>query len=183
MMEIKTIRYLPEHISAIEEFQRITHAYDEELKLIWAVLAKISDNISFDTMDEATCDRWAALMGITFADGTSIAEKRIIIKGRWSGGLPYTEPKVREVLTTMLGDHYTMTIDRAAKVITVNIMLSEISNVNLVYNQLRAMVPADMVVNVKIVYNRWRTFAPHTWRELSTHTWRNIYSGAEWQEE
>lgn len=182
MMEIKTIRYLPEHIAAIEEFKRITHAYDEELKLIWAVLGQITKNISFDQMDDATCDRWASLMGISFADGTSLAEKRMTIKGRWASGLPYTEPKLREVLNTMLGSSYSLSIDRVAKTINVSVMLADVKNVDIVYDQIRAMVPADMVVTVSVVYNRWRTFAPHTWRELSTHTWRNIYSGQEWQE-
>lgn len=184
MMKVDTIRHYPSHIAEIEEYQRIAASYDAELKLLWDAISAVEKDQNFDTMDEATAERWAALIGVTLSDTDTLADKRRIIKGRWASGLPFTERKFRELLNSVVGpEYYTLTIDKAAKTVTVNLMLAEIGNVNSVYDLLRSITPASMAVSVQVVYNRWSRFANLTWGDLTSHTWQNIYSGAEWQEE
>lgn len=184
MMDPKTILYFPEHIKNIEEFKRLTHAYDEELKLLWAALRQQETNLDLSAMDEATCDRWAELLGIQYIGSETLADKRRIIKGAWTSGLPYTERKFAEVLDSMIGPNlYTLLIDKTEKSLTVNVMLAEVSNVKAVADLMRAMAPADMTVLVEVIFNRWSTFAPYEWDDLDGYTWEHLYSDPSWQEE
>ena len=184
-MNVDTIHYFPGHIKNIEEFQRISVAYDRELRLIWAVLGAQQENQYFDTMDEDTCSRWEKLMGIQLIGDESIQERRMMIKGRWTTSIPYTEPRFHEVLKAMVGDYYTLSISAQQKLLTVGIFLAQLLKVDSVYELMRAMAPADMEVIVKIIYNRWRRFGGLTWGDLWNHgadTWGDVKQNAKWQE-
>ena len=185
MKTVDTIRYFPEHISNIEEFQRIANAYDIELRLLWQVLGAQYENQYFDTMDEATCERWENLIGIKLIGDETLTERRIAIKGRWTSGLPYTKPKFHEVLKAMVGNYYTLEIDVQQKLLKVGILLAQMFKVNSVMDIMRAMAPADMDVIVRIVYNRWSRFQTETWADTwnnGADTWDDVKQNAKWQE-
>ena len=185
MKNVDTIHYFPEHISNIEEFQKIADAYDTELRLLWAALGLQYRNQYFDTMDADTCARWEKLIGITLVGDETLFERRITIKGRWTSSLPYTEPKFHEVLISMVGeDYYQMTIDVPTKALSVGILLAEVLKVDYVYEIMRAMAPADMTVTVWVVYNRWNRFKNLTWDDLwdeGADTWDDVKANAKWQ--
>lgn len=46
LLDPDTIHYFPQHISSIEEFRRISKAYDKILALVWDELEKYEDNPS-----------------------------------------------------------------------------------------------------------------------------------------
>lgn len=184
MKNVDTIHYFPEHISNIEEFQRIATAYDIELRLLWAALGLQLENQYFDTMDENTCARWEKLIGITLVGDETLFERQIQIKGRWTSSLPYTEPKFHEVLQSMVGNYYTLAISVPDKVLDVGILLAEVLKVDYVYEIMRAMAPADMIVTVRVVYNRWSRFQEETWNTLwnnGADTWDDVKANAKWQ--
>ena len=185
-MPVNTGHYYPPHIKNIEEYKRIIVAYDKELRLLWAALGTQYDNQYFDTMDEATCARWEKLIGIQLVGDETLFERRIQIKGRWTSSLPYTEPKFHEVLQSMVGDYYTLAVSVPDKELNVGILLAEVLKIDYVYEIMRAMAPADMVVNVRVVYNRWSRFQEETWNTLwnnGADTWNDVKANAKWQEE
>ena len=187
MMEVKTIQYLPGHISSIEEYRQICEAYDAELKNIWDALGLQLKNLDMEQMDSDTCDRWASLLGITFLPDGTLADKRRIIRGKMASGLPYTEPKIKEVIASMVGeDFYVWDLDRQGKKLRVGILLAEVLNVGAVQEIVRAMAPADVIVDVYIYYNRWLRFKTETWNTLwnnGADTWNDVKANAKWQEE
>lgn len=182
MKTVDTIHYFPDHISNIEEFKRIAAAYDTELRLVWMALGALYNNQYFDTMDEATCARWEKLMGIIPTDDDTLASRRMTIKGRWTSSLPYTRPKFRDVLNSMVGDHYRMAISVPEKTLDIGITLAGMSKVDYVYEIMRAMAPADMEVTVRIVYNKWQRFLRETWGTLQPYTWGSLHEDARWED-
>ena len=186
MMEIKTIRYLPKHIGNIEEFRQICTAYDEELKLLWGSLETQLRNLNLSEMDADTCDRWAKIFGITFMPDDTLEDKRRLIRGKMTSGLPYTERKIKEVVSTMIGDgYYIWMLDRQGKTLKIGVLLAECMNVDAVRDIIREMVPADMDVQVYIYFNRWERFKPTTWGELwngGADTWNDVKANSKWQE-
>ena len=187
MMTVDTIHYLPEHIKAIEEFKRISHAYDIELRLLWEALGRQLDNQDLIIADEATCDRWARLLGITFLPTDTIEDKRRIIRGKMASGLPYTERKIKEVIASMVGEsYYVWALDRTGKTLRVGILLAECQNTDAVRDIVRAMAPADVDVDVYIYFNRWSRFTGLTWADLwnqGRDTWDDVKANAKWQED
>ena len=186
-MEIKTIRYLPKHIANLEEYKQITHSYDEMLKLLWDALDLQLKNLDMTQMDEATCDRWAKLLGVAFYPGDSIEDKRRIIRGQMASGLPYTERKIKEVITSMLGseDLYVWELDRTAKTLSIGIRLASVQNIDSIRKIVRGMAPADVDIDVYICFNRWSRFQTETWETTwneGADTWSDVRENAKWQE-
>ncbi len=172
---IDTIRYFPQHIADIEEFKCIAKIYDQKLQLIWDHIAQIQANWRFDKMDEMECGRWESMLNIKLTGEETLMDRRRNIKGIWTSGLPYTAKKFKEVLDAMVGaDYYKLDINSKEKTMKVSLMLEAIAKDDYIYNLMRAMAPADMVVIVEIIFNRYRNFRTYTYGELSKYTYEQL---------
>lgn len=172
---INTIQYYPPHIADIEEFKRIAKVYDKKLQLIWDNIDQMQTNRRFDEMDEAECSRWETMLNIRMTGEEALGDRRRNIKGIWTSGLPYTAKKFKEVLDAMIGaDYYKLDINPKGKTMKVSLMLEVIAKDDYIYNLMRAMAPADMVVTVEVIFNRYRNFRTYTYGDLSKYTYEQL---------
>lgn len=168
---IDTIRYFPQHVANIEEFKRIAAAYDKKLQVVWDDLSQMQTNKRFDDMDEEECSKWEQMLKIKITGEETLGDRRRNIKGIWASGLPYTARKFKEVLDAMVGpEYYLLDINQANKTLKVDLMLDVIMKDTYIYNLMRAMAPADMIVTVSIVFNRNRAFKGYTNADLKKYT-------------
>ena len=166
-----TIRYFPQHIANIEEFKRIAVVYDKKLQVVWDDLSQMQTNKRFDDMDEEECSKWEQMLKIKITGEETLGDRRRNIKGIWASGLPYTARKFKEVLDAMVGpEYYLLDINQANKTLKVDLMLDVIMKDTYIYNLMRAMAPADMIVTVSIVFNRNRAFKGYTNADLKKYT-------------
>ena len=185
-MTIDTIKYYPLHIQNIEEFKRIAEVYDKKLEHVWNRLDQIQSNKRFDLMDEAECEYWEKMLRIKLTGEEALDDRRRNIKGIWTSGLPYTAKKFAEVLDAMVGpEHYLLDINKKTKTLKVDLMLDAIMKSDYIYNLMRAMAPADMIVIVSIIFNRNRAFKKFTNAELKAYTnkqlKRNLIPTSTWE--
>lgn len=168
---IDTIRYFPQHVANIEEFKRIAAVYDKKLQVVWDDLSQMQTNKRFDDMDEEECSKWEQMLKIKITGEETLGDRRRNIKGIWASGLPYTARKFKEVLDAMVGpEYYLLDINQANKTLKVDLMLDVIMKDTYIYNLMRAMAPADMIVTVSIVFNRNRVFKGYTNADLKKYT-------------
>ena len=168
---IDTIRYFPQHVANIEEFKRIAAVYDKKLQVVWDDLSQMQTNKRFDDMDEEECSKWEQMLKIKITGEETLGDRRRNIKGIWASGLPYTARKFKEVLDAMIGpEYYLLDINQANKTLKVDLMLDVIMKDTYIYNLMRAMAPADMIVTVSIVFNRNRAFKGYTNADLKKYT-------------
>jgi len=168
---IDTIRYFPQHVANIEEFKRIAAVYDKKLQVVWDDLSQMQTNKRFDDMDEEECSKWEQMLKIKITGEETLGDRRRNIKGIWASGLPYTARKFKEVLNAMVGpEYYLLDINQANKTLKVDLMLDVIMKDTYIYNLMRAMAPADMIVTVSIVFNRNRAFKGYTNADLKKYT-------------
>lgn len=168
---IDTIRYFPQHVVNIEEFKRIAAVYDKKLQVVWDDLSQMQTNKRFDDMDEEECSKWEQMLKIKITGEEPLGDRRRNIKGIWASGLPYTARKFKEVLDAMVGpEYYLLDINQANKTLKVDLMLDVIMKDTYIYNLMRAMAPADMIVTVSIVFNRNRAFKGYTNADLKKYT-------------
>jgi len=168
---IDTIRYFPQHVANIEEFKRIAAVYDKKLQVVWDDLSQMQTNKRFDDMDEEECSKWEQMLKIKITGEETLGDRRRNIKGIWASGLPYTARKFKEVLNAMVGpEYYLLDINQANKTLKVGLMLDVIMKDTYIYNLMRAMAPADMIVTVSIVFNRNRAFKGYTNADLKKYT-------------
>lgn len=168
---IDTIRYFPQHVANIEEFKRIAAVYDKKLQVVWDDLSQMQTNKRFDDMDEEECSKWEQMLKIKITGEETLGDRRRNIKGIWASGLPYTARKFKEALDAMVGpEYYLLDINQANKTLKVDLMLDVIMKDTYIYNLMRAMAPADMIVTVSIVFNRNRAFKGYTNADLKKYT-------------
>ena len=168
---IDTIRYFPQHVANIEEFKRIAAVYDKKLQVVWDDLSQMQTNKRFDDMDEEECSKWEQMLKIKITGEETLGDRCRNIKGIWASGLPYTARKFKEVLDAMVGpEYYLLDINQANKTLKVDLMLDVIMKDTYIYNLMRAMAPADMIVTVSIVFNRNRAFKGYTNADLKKYT-------------
>lgn len=168
---IDTIRYFPQHVANIEEFKRIAAVYDKKLQVVWDDLSQMQTNKRFEDMDEEECSKWEQMLKIKITGEETLGDRRRNIKGIWASGLPYTARKFKEVLDAMVGpEYYLLDINQANKTLKVDLMLDVIMKDTYIYNLMRAMAPADMIVTVSIVFNRNRAFKGYTNADLKKYT-------------
>lgn len=168
---IDTIRYFPQHVANIEEFKRIAAVYDKKLQVVWDDLSQMQTNKRFDDMDEEECSKWEQMLKIKITGEETLGDRRRNIKGIWASGLPYTARKFKKVLDAMVGpEYYLLDINQANKTLKVDLMLDVIMKDTYIYNLMRAMAPADMIVTVSIVFNRNRAFKGYTNADLKKYT-------------
>lgn len=178
------LHYFPRHIAKIEEFKRIAKIYDAQLVLIWDELDRMMENRHMDSMEDAECAYWENLMQIRLTGEETLEDRRRNIKGRWVSSLPYTQKKFREVLDAMVGaPYYKLEINPKEKYLKVSLMLEAISKDNYIYNLMRAMTPADMVVKVMIIYNRYRSFKPYTHQQMAAYTHYQLRTATDFETE
>ena len=122
-------------------------------------------------MDEEECSKWEQMLKIKITGEETLGDRRRNIKGIWASGLPYTARKFKEVLDAMVGpEYYLLDINQANKTLKVDLMLDVIMKDTYIYNLMRAMAPADMIVTVSIVFNRNRAFKGYTNADLKKYT-------------
>lgn len=178
------LHYFPRHIAKIEEFKRIAKIYDAQLVLIWDELDRMMENRNMDSMEDAECAYWENLMQIRLTGEETLEDRRRNIKGRWVSSLPYTQKKFREVLDAMVGaPYYKLEINPKEKYLKVSLMLEAISKDDYIYNLMRAMTPADMVVKVMIIYNRYRSFKPYTHQQMAAYTHYQLRTATDFETE
>ena len=114
-------------------------------------------------------------MGITVNVMDTIEERRRRIRGYYASDLPYTENKVKQVLTAMCGqDGFEMIVNSAIYQVDIQIRLNSMNLVNNVREITRKMIPANMVENVNIIYNIHQRFISFSHANLTNYTHRQI---------
>ena len=182
-MQPNVIGYFPRHIKRMEEFEDIASTYDKMLKAVWDAESSTDDNRHFDTMDAETCSYWEKLMGLTPTSEDTLADRRRAVKAGWMSNAPYTAGKLKDILTTMLTEEgYELVIDKTGKKVSAGIKLAYILKYDYIADLVRRLIPADMISDVYIAYNRWQRFETVTWGELETETWESLQSNRKWQE-
>ena len=137
-----------------------------------------------DSMEDAECAYWENLMQIRLTGEETLEDRRRNIKGRWVSSLPYTQKKFREVLDAMIGEkYYKLEINQQEKYLKVSLMLEAISKDDYIYDLMRAMAPADMVVKVMIIYNRHRSFKPYTHQQIAAYTHYQLRTATDFETE
>lgn len=180
--KVDLIKWLPDHLSRIEEFKQMCSAEDIELQLLWEKLDAVALDMDMYKMSERMCERWEHFFGIRNTALLSLDDRRKLIRGYFTSQLPYTLDKLKATLDSMCGaENYTLEVDPGKK-ITIDIKLVSLYAMSNLQSVVGPMIPAHFQMVINVIYNRWKRFEALTWGELETETWESLYSDKKWQE-
>ncbi len=165
------ISYLPDVIRDIREFREICKAGDDELAELDIRLADIVSDNFIETLTESGCERWEAVMHISPKATDSLADRRFRILAQLNEQLPYTFRGLLRQLSALCGEQgYTVSIDNDNYTLKVLVALEAKNCFDEVARLLERVVPANLIIQLSLKYNRHEVLAAYTHSELSRLT-------------
>lgn len=169
------ISYLPDVIRDIREFREICKAGDDELtELDIRLTGIVSDNF-IETLTENGCKRWEAVMHISPKATDSLADRRFRILTQLNEQLPYTLRGLLRQLAVLCGENgYDVALDNDRYILTVLVALESKKSFDEVARLLERVVPANLIIQLSLKYNRHEVLAAYTHSKLSSLTHEQV---------
>lgn len=102
-MAVDLMPILPEYFRKVLEFKELMRVDGEALEDFEALTGQVRDNNYILTCDEATITWYERLLHITGTAGEAMESRRRMVILRLNQQIPYTMPRLKEILTELLG--------------------------------------------------------------------------------
>jgi hypothetical protein len=137
---------LPNWFSPVEEYKALMEAYGGSLDSLKADLEQIYYNFFIQTADSNTLAVWEKLFNLTVSPADPIEYRRERLLQKFNGKVPYTERDLRDDLTSLFGDEYTLTIDNVNSVMRINVTSARYGAFDLLWDLLWDVVPTHIQI-------------------------------------
>jgi len=119
--------------------------------------------------------RLEKIVGITSKATDTLEERKFRVLAKYNEDVPYTVPKLKELLTTLCGsDGYTLEINSNDFTLKVKVELTSKKNKDAVSELVERVTPVNMLISVELMYNQWQTATSLTWGDASKTTWQEL---------
>jgi len=169
------INYLPEVLREYREFKAITSAEQDEMDTLWDALANaLTDQFIWDATENGV-KRWEAILKIYPKASDSLDDRKFRIIAKINEQSPFTITSLNQQLTNLCGaDGYTSILQNTIYKLIVRVALTRKANYDDVEKLLRRVAPANIDVDLSLLYNQHSLLAGYTHMQLSTYTYNQI---------
>ena len=128
-----------------------------------------------ETLTDNGCKRWEKILDIKPRDTDTLQVRRFRIKARINEDLPYTWRALERVLDTMCGKGaYAMTLYNEEYRLVILLELTVKKLFDEVEQSVKRMIPANLILDVRLRYNTWGQVKVLTWGDLKNRTWKDV---------
>jgi len=169
------IEYLPTVLKDVRSFQAIMHTEQPEIYNYFEQIETAIDNQFITTLTEYGIERWEKILSITPKMTYTLDERRFAILAAVSKSLPYTLRALEQMLTVLCGQNgYEVVLTANEYLLTIKIALAAKNKAHEVNVMAGQLCPANLIINVMLMYNTWGSIRGFTWGQLSKKTWDEI---------
>lgn len=159
----------------IREFKVLSEVESPKHEAVWQAVEDALNDQFANTLTTNGCKRWESIMEIEAKDTDDIDFRRFRILSRLNEQLPYTYRVLALQLKTLCGDDgYIMELQNANYKLIVKVALEAKNQYNDVNKTLRRYVPANIVIDLSLLYNTYEMLEPYTYAQLTTLTYNDI---------
>ena len=171
------INRLPYFLQQIREFKEIMESEQIEMNTLNNNINTILNNQFILSADSLSLKRYENILGIISKDTDTISDKKFKIITRLTEERPYTYERLKKSLTTLCGDDgYTISLDNETYKLTIGVELTQTKEFEDVNNLLNRTVPANIIINLGLIYNQYFKFETYTYDELTSYTYEQLRS-------
>ena len=168
---ISPIKYLPELLQPIQDFQGLNDAYKAELKDLYEACAVLFDDQFISTASETILAKWENHLGILPNATDTLDERRFRILAKLNDTPPYTERYLKNKLVELCSDgEFELEIDIPNYTVRVGVTLNSLANTETINAWLRELLPANLLLSVYQVMARHYELTKYTHEELAQYT-------------
>lgn len=172
-MSKQLLNYAPKILHEVEEYKALYAAEQIEIDGLHASQTDVLNNQFISTCTDGGAKRWENIIGITAKDTETLSDRRFRILSRLNEQLPYTQRILEQQLTTLCGvGGYSLSL--ANQTIKVRVVLTARNNFNDVEYLLERMRPANVVIDLSLLYNQNQMLTGRTHAKLSAYTHEQI---------
>lgn len=165
------IDYLPDYLRDFDEFQKLGIAKDPESNLGWESVKLTIDNMFVESATNIGIKRWESILKISPKGTDSLEDRKFRVLARLNERVPYTETVIREKLAFLCGaDGYSLVVDNKSFTMTVRVALARKSQYNDIEVFLRRAIPANISLDISLLYNQHNNLSQFTHGTLSKYT-------------
>lgn len=176
-MERRLIEYLPPILRGVREYEvALDIAEQPEYEIAWPEAQRLKDNQFVHTMDAYGVGRWERMLGLVRKASDTLEDRRFRILVQLNVTLPYTMQRLRETLDSLVGSGYALALDHNEYTLTVRVALAARAQMEAVEAVLHRMVPANIVIDLSLMYNKHEQLRPYTHAQLAAYTHEQLRS-------
>lgn len=140
------MRQLPEWFKPVLEYIAIMQGYAVELSGYEQTAQQIEQNFFIQTCDLATIQMWERLLHLSVRYGDTIDFRRERIIQKLAQIAPYTVRHLRDRLTDLFGEDYTLEVNARECWIKIFVTSDRYGAVDLLYDVINDLVPTHLYV-------------------------------------
>lgn len=166
--------YLPSFLAELRQFQAIGGAEDGVMEEAESQLRSAGDDFYVETMTETALARWESMLGLSSGNGTELGERRFRLLTYLIPQTPFTMLRLQEMLADLCGeDGYALSWD-GVYTLVVRIALASRVTYSAVVALLERVAPANLVLDISLMYNIQSFVATATHQTLASYTHESI---------
>jgi len=165
------IEKIPPIITNVREMEAILDGQQGVIDDAWKSVKVVLNNQFIEDSDEYGISRWESILGITPKGTDTLEIRRFRIVARLNIQLPYSMPRLKEIMTNLCGEgNFSLDIKPNTYILTVEIGLSEREMFAEVERLLHVIVPENIPIMITLQFNRHSFFKKYTHRQLQAFT-------------
>lgn len=172
-MDRQLIDYLPPAVAEIRDFRALMDAAQVEVDEAYKKEQQDFDNNFIETTNEKGIERYEAMLKVKPKATDDLQLRRFRVLSKYNAQLPYTFLKLIEMLQALCGEDGVKVV-RNGLALTVKVELTAKGMVDEVRNILMAVRPANMVIDLTLLYNQWGSLKAKRWQDVSSKTWSSL---------
>ena len=175
VMERALLQYLPEYLHGFRELKGIMEAEQPEVQALWDATEALRNNQFILSADGQGIKKFEAMLGVAALDDDTLENRKFRVLSRWNNAIPYTVPVLKKKLADLCGEGgYQLETSHAEYRVKVRVALPSKKNYRMVEEMLGEVIPANMEVDLSLLYNQHKTLGQSTHRQLAAFTHRQI---------
>lgn len=172
MYKRNLIEYLPEYLREVKEYKAIlTMAEQPEMVASWNALENALNDQFITDATENGVSRWENLLKISPKATDTLESRKFTILTRINVQLPFTLATLNEQLKSLCGEgNYEVRLDNENYKLYVHVAVAVANALTAVEDLLIRTVPANMLIELGIKYNRHEMYTSYSHEALQGFT-------------
>ncbi len=173
--EIDLMSYLPEYLQEYKELEKALKAQQPEVQKLAEAAERIKNNQFITTADEEGVRKFETMLEVTALDNDTLENRKFRVLSRWNNTIPYTAAVLRKRLESLCEkEGYLLEILHLENKVKVRVALTNRKNYGMVEEMLKEVIPANIWIDLSLLYNQHKTLGKFTHRQLAVYTQKEV---------
>lgn len=173
--EVELKSYLPDFLQVYKELCETLQAQNPEIQELEDLTETIKDNLFISCCDEQGIEKFERMLGLKALDGDTLDNRKFRVLSKWNNAIPYTMQVLHQKLETLCGkDGYELKIIPEQYIVVVRVALKSKRNYEMVRDMLDEVIPANMEIDLSLLFNKHELLGRYTHGQLSSYTYKQI---------